>query len=88
MQERLKQPVVVENRPAGGGMVGANSVAKAAPDGHTLLLMETSAVLHKWLHTNVPFDVVAGFRADRPRGDLAADAVRQPDVCAEQCRAN
>jgi tripartite-type tricarboxylate transporter receptor subunit TctC len=58
LQERLKQPVVVENRPAGGGMVGTDSVAKAAPDGHTLLLMETSSVLHKWLHTNVPFDVV------------------------------
>jgi len=61
LQERLKQPVVVENRPAGGGMVGADSVAKAAPDGGTLLLMETSAVLHKWLHTSVPFDVVADF---------------------------
>jgi tripartite-type tricarboxylate transporter receptor subunit TctC len=61
LQERLKQPVVVENRPAGGGMVGADSVAKAAPDGHTLLLMETSSVLHKWLHTNVPFDVVTDF---------------------------
>ena len=61
LQERLKQPVVVENRPAAGGMGGADSVAKAAPDGHTILLMETSAVLHKWLHTNVPFDVVADF---------------------------
>src|SRR6186713_2789117 len=61
LQERLKQPVVVENRPAAGGMVGADSVAKAAPDGHTILLMETSAVLHKWLHNNVPFDVVADF---------------------------
>jgi tripartite-type tricarboxylate transporter receptor subunit TctC len=61
LQERLKQPVVVENRPAAGGMVGTDSVAKAAPDGHTLLLMETSSVLHKWLHTNVPYDVVADF---------------------------
>jgi tripartite-type tricarboxylate transporter receptor subunit TctC len=61
LQERLKQPVVVENRPAAGGMVGADSVAKATPDGHTILLMETSAVLHKWLHTNVPYDVVADF---------------------------
>ena len=57
----MKQPVVVENRPAAGGMVGTDSVAKAAPDGHTLLLMETSSVLHKWLHTNVPYDVVADF---------------------------
>jgi tripartite-type tricarboxylate transporter receptor subunit TctC len=61
LQERLKQPVVVENRPAAGGMVGTDSVAKAAPDGQTLLLMETSSVLHKWLHTNVPYDVVADF---------------------------
>ena len=61
LQERLKQPVVVENRTAGGGMVGADSVAKATPDGHTLLLMETSSVLHKWLHTAVPYDVVADF---------------------------
>jgi tripartite-type tricarboxylate transporter receptor subunit TctC/2-polyprenyl-6-methoxyphenol hydroxylase-like FAD-dependent oxidoreductase len=61
LQERLKQPVVVENRPAAGGMVGTDSVAKAAPDGHTLLLMETSAVLHRWLHSNVPYDVVADF---------------------------
>jgi tripartite-type tricarboxylate transporter receptor subunit TctC len=61
LQERLKQPVIVENRPAGGGMVGADSVAKAAPDGQTLLLMETSAVLHKWLHKAVPYDVVTDF---------------------------
>jgi tripartite-type tricarboxylate transporter receptor subunit TctC len=61
LQERLKQPVVVENRPAGGGMVGTDSVAKAAPDGHTLLMMESSAVLHKWLRKEVPFDVIADF---------------------------
>ena len=61
LQERLKQPVIVENRPAGGGMVGTDSVAKAAPDGNTLLLMETSAVLHKWLHKSVPYDVVSDF---------------------------
>jgi tripartite-type tricarboxylate transporter receptor subunit TctC len=37
-------------------------VAKAAPDGHTLLLMESSAVLHKWLHKAVPYDVVSDFQ--------------------------
>ena len=76
LQERLKQPVVVENRAGAGGMVGADYVAKAAPDGHTLLLMESSAVLHKWLHKSVPFDVIDGFRADRAGRDLAAAAVR------------
>ena len=56
-----KQPVVVENRPAAGGLVGTDSVAKAAPDGQTLLVMETGATLQKWLRKDVPFDVVRDF---------------------------
>src|SRR5580698_9857 len=60
---RLKQPWVVENRPGAGGLVGLDSVAKATPDGHTMVVLETSAVLQKWLHKNVPFDVVADFAA-------------------------
>ena len=61
--DRLKQPWVVENRPGAGGLVGLDSVAKATADGHTLVVIETSAVLQKWLHKNVPFDVVADFAA-------------------------
>jgi tripartite-type tricarboxylate transporter receptor subunit TctC len=61
LQERLKQRVVVENRTGAGGVVGVDSVAKAAPDGRTLLLLDISAVLHKWLHKSVPFDVVEDF---------------------------
>jgi tripartite-type tricarboxylate transporter receptor subunit TctC len=63
LAERLKQPWVVENRPGAGGVVGLDSVAKAAPDGHTLAMFETSAVLHQWLHKNVPYDVVVDFAA-------------------------
>jgi tripartite-type tricarboxylate transporter receptor subunit TctC len=59
LQERLKQSVVVENRAGGGGVIGVDSAAKAVPDGRTLLLIDSSVVLHKWLHKNVPFDVVA-----------------------------
>src|ERR1700683_260234 len=61
LSDRLKQPWVVENRPGAGGAIGIDSVAKAAPDGHTMLVIETSAVLQKWLHGNVTFDVVADF---------------------------
>jgi tripartite-type tricarboxylate transporter receptor subunit TctC len=58
---RLKQPWLVENRPGAGGVLGVESVARATPDGHTMLMMETSAVLQKWLHKDVRFDVVADF---------------------------
>jgi tripartite-type tricarboxylate transporter receptor subunit TctC len=61
LQGRLKQPVVVENRVGAGGVVGVDYVAKAAPDGRTLLLIDISAVLHKWLHKGVPFDVTEDF---------------------------
>src|SRR5262252_5225161 len=61
LQEKLQQPVVVENRPGAGSIIGTNFVAKAAPDGYTLLLMEPGAVLAKWLNKTVPFDVTADF---------------------------
>jgi tripartite-type tricarboxylate transporter receptor subunit TctC len=61
LQERLKQNVVVENRTGAGGIVGTDSVAKAVPDGHTLLLIETSATISKWLHKSTPFDVTKDF---------------------------
>jgi tripartite-type tricarboxylate transporter receptor subunit TctC len=61
LQEKLKQPVVVENRPGAGSMIGANFVARATPDGHTLLLMEPAAVLAKWMNRTVPYDVTTDF---------------------------
>jgi tripartite-type tricarboxylate transporter receptor subunit TctC len=61
LQERLKEPVVVENRVGAGGVVGVDYVAKVVPDGRTLLLLDISAVLHRWLHKSVPFDVVGDF---------------------------
>src|SRR5260370_20183717 len=47
LQQKLHQSVVVENRPGAGSIIGTNFVAKAAPDGHILLLMEPGAVLAK-----------------------------------------
>ncbi len=61
LQEKLQQAVVAENRPGAGSVIGTNFVAKAAPDGYTLLLMEPGAVLARWLNKTVPFDVTSDF---------------------------
>jgi tripartite-type tricarboxylate transporter receptor subunit TctC len=61
LQEKLKQTIVVENRPGAGSMVGANFVANANPDGYTLLLMEPAAVLAKWMNKTIPYDVINDF---------------------------
>ncbi len=54
---RWKQPVVVENRAGGGGIIGGDAVAKAAPDGHTLLATVNQVVTtNRYLYRKLPYD--------------------------------
>ncbi len=52
----LGAPVLVENRTGGAGAIGWGSVARAAPDGHTLITMELSYAIAAGLNPNLPFD--------------------------------
>lgn len=61
MQKILGQPVVVDNRGGAGGAIGSESVARARPDGYTLLLMATGETYNKVLNPAVKFDVVTDF---------------------------
>lgn len=54
--ERLGMQIVVDNRPGAGGSIGAAAVAKAAPDGHTLLLDATGFTVNPSLLPRLPFD--------------------------------
>jgi tripartite-type tricarboxylate transporter receptor subunit TctC len=58
--KQLGQTVVVENRPGAGGTIGANMVAKAAPDGYTILVYGALASAHA-LHTRLPYDTLNDF---------------------------
>jgi tripartite-type tricarboxylate transporter receptor subunit TctC len=61
LAERLKQPLVVDNRPASGGILGADIVAKSAPDGHTLLAVTPTFLIGGVLRTSLPYDVFRDF---------------------------
>ena len=57
----LGQTVVVENKPSAGSIVASQAVAKAAPDGHTLLLMSNGNAVSASLFKKLPFDVTKDF---------------------------
>ena len=60
---RLGQSAVVENMPGASGNIGSNVVAKAKPDGHTLMLSVNTLVMNASLFRNLPYDPVQDFRA-------------------------
>lgn len=64
--ERLSQPVIVENRPGAGGTIGTNAVAKAKPDGQTLLFTSVAHAINQSLYPTLPFDSVKDFVAVTP----------------------
>ncbi|MBU2409460.1 MAG: tripartite tricarboxylate transporter substrate binding protein [Gammaproteobacteria bacterium] len=56
LQKSLKQPFVVENRPGAGGNIGADAVAKAAPDGYTVLMsIDSTFAVNPHLYASMPF---------------------------------
>jgi len=58
--KQVGQAFVIENRPGAGGTIGANMVAKAAPDGHTILVYGSIAAANA-LYTKLPYDTVNDF---------------------------
>ncbi|WP_439597096.1 Bug family tripartite tricarboxylate transporter substrate binding protein [Falsiroseomonas sp.] len=61
LSEGLGQPVVIENRPSAGGILATETVARAAPDGHTLLLVTATAATAPHLFRTLPYHPIDEF---------------------------
>jgi len=63
LTEALKQSFVIENRPGAGAIIGTDAVAKAAPDGYTLLVMSNTHTTNETLFANRPYQLMRDFVA-------------------------
>jgi tripartite-type tricarboxylate transporter receptor subunit TctC len=61
LSESLGQPVMVDNRPGGGAIIGTDIVAKSSPDGYTLLLSTTSHAINPSVYSKLPYDTLRDF---------------------------
>lgn len=78
--ELLGQPVVVENRGGAGGLIGAQSVLSAPPDGHTLFVATTSHSALPALHDRMPYDTLKDFVSVALIADMPGIIVVNPSL--------
>jgi tripartite-type tricarboxylate transporter receptor subunit TctC len=57
----LGQQFIVENKPGAGSSIGSDLVAKAAPDGYTLLMVSSTHVISPWIYKSLPYDPIKSF---------------------------
>src|SRR5215468_5881149 len=83
LSDALKQSFVIENRPGASTMIGTDAVAKAAPDGYTLLIISQTHATNESLVANKPFQLIRDFAPVSPiyAGDLVM--VVHPSVPAK-----
>ena len=75
---KVGQTFIIENRPGGGGAIGVSAVAKAEPDGHTILVHSNALVTAPAIQS-MPYDPVQDFAGITPLGNVPLVLVISPD---------
>jgi len=83
MAESTGQQFVVENRAGANALIGTEAVAKAAPDGYTLLMTTNIFTINPWLHSNVPFNVERDFAPITLAGSTPNLLAAHPSIPAQ-----
>src|SRR5262245_3460982 len=78
LSPQLGQPIVVENRTGAGGTLGTSAVAKADPDGYTLLAHSNALSVSPAIYANLPYDTEKDFAPIAPFGSLPAVLIIAP----------
>ena len=86
LTERLRQPFVIDNRPGAASTIGAQIAAKAAPDGHTLLLVTASFAMSASFYKSLPYDSVNDFDAVARVASGPLVVVVHPSVAASSIK--
>jgi tripartite-type tricarboxylate transporter receptor subunit TctC len=84
--ERLGQPVVVDNKPGASGMIGADMVAKAAPDGYTLLANASIHVINPSLYPKTAYEAIADFAPVSNLADVPLVLAVHPKLAARSVK--
>jgi len=82
MSGELGQQVLVENRAGAGGTIGVEAVAKAAPDGYTLLIVQSSITINPTLQAKIPYDPIRDFAPISKVADYMFFLVAHPSLPA------
>ena len=86
LQEKLGQSVVVENRPGASTLIGSAAVAKAAPDGYTLIVSVSSHTTNPAMQASMPFDTLKDFKAISMLARAPVLVVDHPDFPASNIK--
>ena len=82
----MKQPVVIENRPGAGGAIGSGMVAKAAPDGHTMMIVSIGHAVNPSIYPKLPYDAAKDFAPVSLVGIVPNLLVANPSVKANNIK--